>query len=62
MNVIKKILISLGILLLIYSVFGRFYGRADLGFFGMVRMQATSVVTFVNSLLLLAILINQNKK
>ena len=61
MNILKKIFALLGVLLLIYSVLGRFIGSTSLGL-GIISISVPSGILLANSFMLLSILIKPVSK
>ena len=61
MNILKKMFALLGVLLLIYSILGRFVGSTSLGL-GIISVSAPSGILLANSFMLLSILIKPVSK
>lgn len=61
MKNLGNLLAVIGILLVIYSILGRFVGSATIGL-GIVQVQATSGLILGNSLMLIAVLIKLTGK
>ncbi|TRZ48132.1 MAG: hypothetical protein D4S01_10945 [Dehalococcoidia bacterium] len=61
MNILKKLFTLLGVLLLIYSILGRFIGSTSLGL-GIISISVPSGILLANSFLLLSILIKSASK
>ena len=61
MNILKKMFALSGVLLLIYSILGRFIGEPTLGL-GIIRIPATSGILLANSFMLISILIKPASK
>lgn len=61
MKNLVNVLGVVGILLVIYSILGRFVGDATIGL-GIVKIQAVSGLTLANSIMLIAILIKSMGK
>lgn len=60
MKGLSNVLVGLGILVLVYSILGRFVGASTLGL-GIMQLSSTAGITFANALLLLGILTKLNK-
>lgn len=61
MKMVANVLAVIGILLVVYSVFGRFYGVPAIGA-GIIESYARSGLIMANSLILIAILIKLKDK
>ena len=61
MNILKKLFALIGVLLLIYSILGRFIGSTSLGL-GIISISVPSGILLANSFLLLSILIKPASK
>ena len=61
MNILKKMFALLGVLLLIYSILGRFVGECTLGL-GIISISAPSGILLANSFMLISLLIKRASK
>jgi hypothetical protein len=61
MNILKKTFGVLGILMLIYSITGRFIGQPGLGF-GIIPFKVQTGILLANSLMLISLLIKTGNK
>ncbi|GEM_PF-1648855 len=61
MNMLKNIFALLGVLLLIYSILGKFMGGPSLGL-GIIGVSAQSGILIANAFMLVSILIRDVKK
>lgn len=61
MKNLANLLAVIGILLVIYSILGRFVGGTTIGL-GLLRVQATSGLILANSLMVIAVLIKLTGK
>lgn len=61
MKNLANLLVVIGVLLVVYTVLGRFVGGATIGL-GVLKMQASTGLVAANSIMLIAVLIKLSAK